>query len=138
VLLLLLMKPEIACQISPPTATNLTGVTISLKTTPKTAQLTPLRASRIFYALLLPGLFGVVFVAGSRTRGMRLLSLIVVLGFSTLWLGACGGGNGSSSQKNPGTPPQDYVVTITATTGGAVPLTNSGPPLTFTLHVTAQ
>jgi len=69
---------------------------------------------------------------------MRLLSLIVVLGFSTLWLGACGGGNGSSSQKNPGTPPQDYVVTITATTGGAVPLTNSGPPLTFTLHVTAQ
>jgi len=73
-------------------------------------------------------------VAGSRTRGVRLLSLIVVLAFSTLWLGACGGG-GSNTQKNPGTPPGDYVVTITATTGGSVPLTNASAPLTFTLHV---
>ena len=40
--------------------------------------------SNIFYALLLPGLFGIVFAAGSRTRTARLLSLIVVLGFSTL------------------------------------------------------
>ncbi|HWY20381.1 MAG TPA: protease pro-enzyme activation domain-containing protein [Candidatus Acidoferrum sp.] len=128
---------EIAFQVSPGNGqpTNVTGVTISLKTTPVTAQLRPLSGSRIFYALLLPGLFGIAFVAGSRTRGMRLLSLIVVLGFSTMWMGACGGGGGSNTQKNPGTPPGDYVVTISATTGGSVPLTNASAPLTFTLHV---
>jgi hypothetical protein len=126
-----LATAEIACQVSPPSATNLTAVTISLKTTPVTAQLRPLGGSQIFYALLLPGLFGVVFVAGSGTRGVRLLGMIVVLGFSTLLLGSCGGGN-SNTQKNPGTPPGMYAVTISATTGGAVPLTFSLP---ITLNV---
>jgi hypothetical protein len=128
---------EISCQVSPGAGqpTTATAVTISLVTTPVTTQLMPLDGSRrIFYALLLPGLFGVVFMAGSRTRGLRLLSLIVVLGFSTLWLGACGGSSGGGL-KNPGTPPGTYVVTISATTGGAVPLTNSNPPLTITLKV---
>src|SRR5258706_593783 len=59
-----LATAEISCQFSPSNGQNVsqTGVTLSLKTTPKTAQLTPLRPSRIFYALLLPGLFGVVSV----------------------------------------------------------------------------
>jgi len=128
---------EISCQVSPGAGqpTSATAVTISLVTTPVTTQLRPLgRSRRIFYALLLPGLFGVVFVAGSRTRGLRLLSLIVVLGFSTLWLVACGGSS-NNTQKNPGTPPGSYVVTISATTGGAVPLTNSNAPFTITLNV---
>jgi hypothetical protein len=124
---------EISCLVSPGNGqpTNATAVTISLKTTPVTAQLKPLEGSRIFYALLLPGLFGVVLVAGSRTRGMRLLGLIVVLGFSTMWLGACGGG-GNNTQKNPGTPPGNYAVTINATTGGTNPLTFALP---ITLNV---
>jgi len=103
------------------------GVAINLITTAPTAQLRrPLSGSRIFYALLLPGLFGIVFAAGSRTRGVRLLSLIVILGFSTLWLGSCSGsGGGTTTPKNPGTPPGSYAITIGATTGGAVPLTYS-------------
>ena len=132
-----LATAQISCQVSPGAGqpTSAAAVTISLVTTPVTTQLMPLgRASRIFYALLLPGLFGVVFVAGSRTRGLRLLSLIVVLGFSTLWLGACGGSS-SGGLKNPGTPPGTYIVTISATTGGAVPLTNSNASFTITLNV---
>jgi len=129
---------EIACNIAPGNGqpTSATAITVSLATTPKTAMLHPMGASRIFYALLLPGLFGIVFAAGSPTRGMRLLGLIVVLSFSTLWLGACGGSS-SNTQKNPGTPVGTYAVTISATTGGAVPLTNANtPPFTITLNVT--
>jgi subtilase family serine protease len=133
---------EIACQLpnngQPTTAT---GVTVTLVTTAPTAQLRrPLGGSGIFYALLLPGLLGVVFVAGSRTRGLRLLSLIVILGFSTLWLGACGGsgGGGSKTPPNPGTPAGTYTVTISATTGaptGGTAITNSNTPFTITLNV---
>jgi hypothetical protein len=139
-----LATAEIACQFSPSNGQSVTaaGVTLNLVTTaPTSGQLRPPldRGTRIFYAMLLPGLFGIVFAAGSRTRGVRLLSLIVVLGFSTLWLGSCGGsgGGGTTVPPNPGTPAGSYVVTINATTGGAnpVPLTNNGSPLTITLNV---
>ena len=118
---------------------NATGVTINLVTTPVTTELLPPalgRGSRVFYALLLPGLFGLVLAVGSRGRGVRLLSLIIGLGCSTLWLGACGGSNNNNnSLKNPGTPPGVYAVTINATTGGANPISSS---LAITLNVTAQ
>jgi len=81
-------------------------------------------------------LFGVVFVMGSRTRGLRLLSLIVILGCSTLWLGSCGGsgGSGSTIPPNPGTPPGSYPgITINATTGGANPITSSFAITNFTV-----
>jgi subtilase family serine protease len=129
---------EIACTISPGNGqpTNATAVTVTLVTTPPTAQLRPpFGGKRIFYALLLPGLFGIVF-AGSRKRGLHMLSLIVVLGFSTLWLGSCGGGSSTNTNpKNPGTPKQTYTVTVGATTGGASPITNSNVPFTFQLVV---
>jgi hypothetical protein len=91
---------------------------------------------RIFYAALLPGVLGIMFTAGSRKRslrGMRLLGLIVALGFSTLWLGSCGGGGGGNS--NPGTPTGTYTITINATTGGSNPITPSNAPVTFQLVV---
>jgi hypothetical protein len=131
------LPSESQCNFSPPSPTNVTPVTLNISTTaPITQLLRPSLGggSRIFYALLLPGVFGIVFATGSRTRGLRLLSLIVVLGFSTLWMGACGGSS-NSSQNNPGTPPGTYTVTISATTGGANPVTNS---LTITLTVTAH
>ncbi len=129
---------EIACNFSPGNGQSIsqTAVTLNLVTTAATSQSRPPlgRASRVFYAMLLPGLFGIVFLGGSRTKGVRLLSLIVVLGFSTLWLGACGGGS-NSSQKNPGTPAGSYQVTVNATTAGSVPITNTGTALTITLTV---
>jgi hypothetical protein len=133
-----LTTAEISCTISPGNGqpTNAIAVTVSLATTAPTAQLhPPLGRSRFFYALLLPGLFGFVFVAGSRTRGIRLLSLIVVLGFSTLWLGACGGSSTNTHPTNPGTPKGTYTVTIGATTGGSTPITNSNAPFTIQLVV---
>ena len=143
-----LAAAEIQCELpNGGQPTNATLVTVNLVTTAPTTQLRPPlgRTSGIFYALLLPGLFGVVFLAGGRTRGLRLLSLIIVLGFSTVWLGSCSGGGGNSTTPpNPGSTPGTYTVTITATTGGANPLTNTTPPtppspaFTITLNVTAQ
>jgi hypothetical protein len=97
------------------------------------------RGTRIFYALLLPGLTGIVLTFGSRRRpasAMRLIGLIAILGVSTLWLGSCGGGSGGSSGGggNPGTPVGTYTVTVNAVTSGAAPITAS-PALTFKLTV---
>jgi hypothetical protein len=125
---------EITCQFTPSSGQQVTAaaVTLNLVTTPKTVQLhRPFDRSRsIFYALLLPGLFGIVFIAGSRTRVSRRLSLIVFLGCSTLWLGACGGSS-SNGLKNAGTPPATYSVTVSATTGGANPITATSPAITL-------
>jgi hypothetical protein len=92
------------------------------------------RGARIFYAVLLPSLIGIVFTLGSRKRsmrGMRMLGLIMVLGCSTVWLGSCGGSSGTTI-SNPGTPKGNYTITINATTGGSNPITGS---TTFTLTV---
>jgi hypothetical protein len=131
------LPTEAQCTFSPTSgqAVSASNLTLNIVTTPPTSQLrSPLgRGSRIFYALLLPGMFGIVIAAGSRTRGVRLLGLIVILGFSTLWLGSCGGGGSNASQSNPGTPAGTYKVVVNATTGGANPLTGT---LTINLTVT--
>jgi hypothetical protein len=106
--------------------TAATTVSFTVSTTaPTAAAVQPLsRKPGIFYAALLPGLLGIMLTAGSgkrSLRGMRLLGLIVVLGFSTLWLGSCGGSSGSS--KNSGTPKGAYSVVVNATTGGSNPVT---------------
>jgi hypothetical protein len=81
------------------------------------------RGSRILYAALLPGLFGILFIAGSRRRSMgamRVLGLIAVLGASTLWMASCGGSSGGGSgTTNPGTPKGTYNITVTGTSGSA-------------------
>jgi subtilase family serine protease len=73
--------------------------------------------SRIFFATLFPGVLGMLVVAASGKRSIRrvrLLGLMLVLGFSTLWLGSCGGSS-SSSTKDPGTPPGSYTITVQGT-----------------------
>jgi subtilase family serine protease len=127
---------EAACTFSPSSTSSSTSVTMTITTTAPSARLERPsdRGTRIFYAALLPGLFGIVFVAGSRkgsARGLRMLSLIMMLGFSTLWLGSCGG-NSTSSNSNPGTPAGSSTVTVNATTGGGNAIQNS---FQFTLVV---
>ncbi|HTC46139.1 MAG TPA: protease pro-enzyme activation domain-containing protein [Candidatus Aquilonibacter sp.] len=130
------LPSEASCSFSPTNGDAVTQstVTLSITTTPPTSQLRPPfgHGNRLFYALLLPGLFGIVFAGGSRMRGARLLSLIVILGFSMLWLGACGGSS-NSSQKNPGTPAGSYSVVVNATTTGPNALT-----ATMTVNLTVQ
>lgn len=124
------------CAISPSSGSNVTVInpTVAILTTAPTAKLLPpfQPRGRIFYAMLLPGFLGIVLAAGSRPRALRLLGLMVVLGSSTLWIGACGGSN-SSSQKNPGTPPGSYKVTVNATTNSTPQVTSSA-----TFNVTVQ
>jgi subtilase family serine protease len=115
--------------------TQSTTVTLTITTTAPTGKMeSPLgNANRIFYAALLPGMLGIVFMSGSRRRSVtRMLGLILVLGVSTLWIASCGGTNGSGT-KNAGTPTGQYSVVVNATTGGAAPITSS---VQFTLAVT--
>ena len=128
------------CTFSPGSGQNIsvTNPTVAIVTVAPVTMLRPLeRRSPIFYAMLLPGLAGIVCIAtgksrkGSPSSAMRLLGLMLVLGSSTLWLGACGGSN-NNGQKNPGTPPGSYKVTVNATTGGASPIQSSA---TFTVTV---
>jgi subtilase family serine protease len=130
--------PQSLCT-GPAGATNVTAVSFTITTTAPTAELRrPFnRGSGIFLAALLPGLLGILFTVGSRKpgsrlRGMRMLGLILVLGFSTLWLGSCGGSSSNGGGGNGGTTPGSYTVTINATTGGASPVTSS---TTVTLSV---
>jgi subtilase family serine protease len=87
--------------------------------------------THIFYASLLPGLLGIVVVAGSRRsqRGMRLLGLLMILGFSTLWLGSCGGS--SKTNSNPGTPKGTYTITVNGSSPGV-------PTATTTFQLVVQ
>ncbi len=105
--------PTTAVDSSQPASFNVT-------TTAPTAKVDPpfVRGSRIFYAALFPGLFGLVFIAASGRRslpGVRILGLLLVLGFSTVWLGSCGGSSGS--HKDPGTTAGTYSVKVTGTSG---------------------
>jgi len=124
--------PESSC--TPPPSINASGqVSFAITTkAPVTALNVPSsRGMRVFYAALLPGLLGIMLTAGSRKRslrGMRLLGLIVALGLSTLWLGACSNSS-SSSNRDPGTPVGMYTIGVTAGTGAV-----SGQT-TFTLNV---
>jgi subtilase family serine protease len=125
------------CTFSPVSPNQSTAVTVNIATIASTsAQARPLdHGTRIFYAALLPGFFGIMLVAGSRRRslgGMRMLGLILVLGASTLWLGSCGGSNNSSTGTQ-GTAPGNYTITVNASTGGSAPITSS---YHFTLTVT--
>jgi subtilase family serine protease len=110
----------LAATCTPPPAVNASGgVSFHIATTAPTVALQHSdRGTRIFYAALLPGLLGIV-VAGSRPsrRGMRLLGFIVVLGFSTLWLGSCGGTASKSNSSNTGTPVGTYTIAVSGTSG---------------------
>jgi len=95
--------------------TNSEKVTIA--TTAATGCMRPYRrGSSIFYAMLLPGVMGLLLPA--RKRSLRsILTLLIVLVVLVLWLPACGGGGGNNN-SNPGTPTGSSKVTITASTTG--------------------
>jgi len=111
-----------------------TPASFLIKTTAPTAQLRrPMDRSRnVFFASLFPALLGIVFTVGSVRRGkLRLLGLTLLLAFLMMWIASCGGSSGSGN-TNPGTPTGTYTITVSATTGGANPVTGQ---TTFTLNV---
>jgi len=134
------LPSESTCIFSPTSPSSSTSISFVVQTTAPTAELRrPFdRGTRIFYAALLPGMFGIMFTLGSRKRplrGVRLLGLIVVLGFSTLWLGSCGGSSGSGN-SNPGTPKGTTTFTVNAVgqASGSASITAS-PVVSFQLTV---
>jgi subtilase family serine protease len=110
----------LAATCTPPPAVSASGpVSFHIATSAPTVALQHSDpGTRIFYAALLPGLLGIA-VAGSRPsrRGLRLLGFIVVLGFSTLWLGSCGGTASKSNSSNSGTPRGTYTITVSGASG---------------------
>jgi subtilase family serine protease len=113
--------PESVCNL-PPNVNSTQRVSFNITTKPPTtASLRPAgRGISVFYAVLFPGLLGIMFTAGSRRcslRGMRFLGLIIVLGFSTMWLASCGGSSSSGGVTDPGTPKGTYTITVVATSG---------------------
>jgi len=119
-------------------ATSGTAETLTIQTSASSAQLhkAPFgRTSTLFYALLLPGFFGLVGSGGNRKRNLhavRLLGLFVLLTVSTLGMLACAGVSSASQSNNLGTPAGQSSVTVTAATGGTNPLNHS---VTITLIV---
>ncbi|HEY1677077.1 MAG TPA: hypothetical protein VGG04_05180, partial [Candidatus Sulfotelmatobacter sp.] len=119
--------PAPASICTPPTAgvNSSQDVSFHITTTLPTAKLDrPFdRGSRILYAALLPGLFGIVLVFGSRKRStaaMRVIGLIAVLGVSSLWMASCGGSSGGGGTTGTtGTPKNTYNITVTGTSGSA-------------------
>jgi subtilase family serine protease len=131
------LPAESSCKFTPSGTTQSATPTVSIMTTaPSSGQLrSPFgRGNRTFLAMLLPGLFGLVFTMGSRKRAarcMRLLSFMVVLGFSTMWLASCGGGSGGGT-SNPGTPAGTYPVVVNAQTAAGI---KAGTAANITLTV---
>ncbi|HEV2399877.1 MAG TPA: protease pro-enzyme activation domain-containing protein [Candidatus Sulfotelmatobacter sp.] len=125
---------ESTCTGPPGPVSSSTPASFLITTTAPTAQLhRPMDHNRgIFFAMLFPAFLGIMFTMGPvRRRSVRLLALVMALGFSTLWIASCGGSSGSGT-KNPGTPVGSYTITVNATTGGASPVTGQ---TTFTLNV---
>jgi subtilase family serine protease len=118
--------------------TQLTAVALTIQTTAPTSKMErPLdRGTGVFYALLMPAMLGIFFITGPHQRargGLKILALIMMLGFATLWTASCGGGSSSNSNKNPGTPVGSSSVVVNATTSSSA----LSATLPFTLSVTA-
>ncbi len=120
------LPAEAICTFSPASTSSQTALTLSISTSPTIgAQRNASSVNRMFYAVLLPGLMGLVLTLGSRqraARGIRMLSWFLVLGIATLSLSSCAG---TSSTTSPGTPKGTYPITVNATTGGNSPLSSS-------------
>lgn len=130
------LPPESTCSFSPSTTTSATKLTLTIQTTAPTGRMeSPFtRSNKIFYATLVPGLFGLVLVSTSRNRRLSaMLILISAIGLTTFSTASCGGTSGGGN-TNPGTPVGNYTITVNATTVGSSPVT-AAPALTFTLSV---
>ena len=121
------LPSQTTCTFSPvsvtPSGTSTITITATIATTGVSAMMHPglLGTGKPLYALVLPGLVGLLGLGSARKRlhavlrsaGMLAIALALAFG-----LGACGGG--PSAPTNPGTPTGTSTVTITASSGSTV------------------
>lgn len=102
-----------------------TGTTMTISTTASTSaavRIDSTRGGTPLFALLLPGLFGLL-AAGARMRRLRflqILTVLVVLGLSSFAVGCSamnGALGGGGSGGNSGTPAGTSNITVSATAG---------------------
>jgi len=113
--------PKATCAVSPPSVTTSTSgtTTVTITTT----------APSTTYPLFRPNWFGTgtgVVVVGvlllllstTSKRRLKLAYGVLLAGSLAAFLLACGGGGGGGRRfTNPGTPPGNYTVGVTATSG---------------------
>jgi hypothetical protein len=125
------LPAESTCSFGTISAANQIGLTI--KTNASADLHRPRFGNRagLFYALLLPGFFGVVLMSDRRRllRGSRIWALLVFLGLVAISVG-CGGSTGGGTGNNSGgggsgggTPTGSYAVTVSAASGSLKPST---------------
>jgi subtilase family serine protease len=100
--------------------------TVTFATMPPSARLRPDSGGGFYYALLIPGLLGVIWFPVRNQRSSlhraRLLGLMVGLIWMSLWMPACGGGvTAPVTPPNPGTPVGTTTVSVIATGPGGAP-----------------
>ncbi len=94
-------------------------------------------SGNLLYALLLPGLLGLVLPASRRKQTLRnVLTLLAVLAVLALWLPACSSSssNGGGGTHGGGTPKGSYTVTVTAATSGTTGALSHTAPITLTVQ----
>lgn len=109
-------SPMPTCGISPASVTPGTNATLTVNAAALSASLTApwFEQGARFYAAWLPlGLLGCVLATGFDKKRRRMWALGLLLVVGTILPAACGGG--STPIKGP--PPQNYTVTVTATSG---------------------
>ncbi len=96
----------------------------------------PSHLGGLFYALLAPGIFGLVSIAAERRKfTLKVVSFVLLLAVVALSMIACGANNGqlpSQSTKSTGTAAATYTATIQATSLGVGTLS---PSVTKTIQV---
>jgi photosystem II stability/assembly factor-like uncharacterized protein len=91
------------------------------------------RGGSLVYALLLPGVLGLILPVRRRKGALRRISVLTVLAVLTLWLPACSSST-TTTTHNQGTPKGSYPITVTASaTGSAGNLSH-----TATVNLTVQ
>jgi hypothetical protein len=125
-----------SCDFSPSSLTpgvHMVTATLNISITTSVAQSLPAHSPRGYAALAtwmqFPafGLFGIVFAGWTkRSKKLAVAALLVLLIAGTLFMSACAGGTGISSQPQSQTTSKSYAILVNGTSGNlqhSVPLT---------------
>ncbi|PYU57413.1 MAG: hypothetical protein DMG56_22445 [Acidobacteria bacterium] len=109
-------SPMPTCGISPNSVTSAGSATLTMNAMALSASLTAPsfeQGAKLYSAWIPLGLLGCVLVTGFDTKRRKFWALCLLMMATTILPTACGGG----SMPIKGPPPQNFPVTVTATSG---------------------